>query len=552
MSTEPYLPANREETQAAAILDAYVNALRAGQSAEQAALRAEHRELVTAFDCLDELDALAHAATEVPPPEAPTLPPEGGATSAQAGEPPVGFGQYELLGTLGRGGMGVVYKARQKKLDRIVALKMILASQFASAEQVQRFHTEARAAAGLRHPHILQIYEAGLVLGQHYFAMQYVPGQSLAECLRKGMLAAEEAARCLLAVARAVGYLHQRGIVHRDLKPSNILLDEQGWPYVTDFGLVKSQVADRELTGSGAIVGTPSYMAPEQAAGRNAEVGPLSDVYSLGAILYEALTGRPPFQATTPLDTLVQVLEGEPVLPRTLNPKVPRDLELICLKALAKAPEQRYHSAEALAGDLERFLSGEPVLARPQSPLHRLVRWTRQEPGLISRLAVLAVCALISQIYYHFAHPVPLAQHIAIMSVLGVWAVVSVVCQTLLRHDWNPEAIRLVWLGADALLLTMALILDEAYTSPLVLGYGLFIVASGLWFRVGLVWFTTAMALAGYLLLIVIGALQSGLGVSPQHHLIVWIGLAALGAMVAAQVRRVRALSRYYEHRPLP
>jgi serine/threonine-protein kinase len=346
--------------------------------------------------------------------------------------------------------------------------------------------------------------------------------------------------------------LHTRGIVHRDLKPSNILLDDQGWPYVTDFGLVKVLAGGSDLTGSGAVVGTPSYMAPEQAAGRNAEVGPLSDVYSVGAMLYEMLVGQAPFNEATPFETLVQVLEGEPPLPRSLNPTVPPELEMVCLKAMAKLPEERYASAAALAEDLERFLRSEPVLARPHSPRQRLFRWARQEPGLASRLGALAAGAIIAQVYYHLAHPVSLLLHTAIVGVLGLWALASIVCQTLIRRGLWPEAVRVAWLAVDALMLTSALVMDEAFHSPLVLAYGVYIVASGLWFRAGLVWLTTALAAIGYLVLVGVGAARAGLGESPQHHLIVLISLVLLGVMVAAQVKRVRALSRFYERRPTP
>jgi serine/threonine-protein kinase len=293
-------------------------------------------------------------------------------------------------------------------------------------------------------------------------------------------------------------------------------------------------------------------MAPEQAAGRNAEVGPLSDVYSLGAILYELITGRPPFRELTPLDTLVQVLEGEPILPRQLNPRIPPELEMICLKALAKAPSDRYASADALADDLDRLLREEPVLARSQSSWQRLVRWARQEPGLVSRLGLIGVCAAIIQVYYHLYHPVSVAVHTQIMLVLGLWAVVSLVCQLLIRRRWRPEAVRRLWLAGDGVMLTSALLLDGAFASPLVLTYGVYVVASGLWFQVALVWFATGLAVLGYSVVIGVGAQQGALGESPQHHLIVMAALILVGIMVATQVKRVRALSRYYEHRPLP
>jgi serine/threonine-protein kinase len=276
------------------------------------------------------------------------------------------FGDYELLGEIGRGGMGVVYRARQSSLGRTVALKVILRGEFATPTDLARFRAEAAAAAHLDHPHLVPVYEVGAQDGQPYFTMKYITGSTLSQKLADGPLAAREAAALLLPVCRAIADAHQNGILHRDLKPSNILIDADGKPHVSDFGLARriDSAGSPSLTQTGAIVGTPSYMSPEQAAGRRGHVGPASDTYSLGAILYHCLTGRPPFSAASPVDVIMMVLEQDPPPPRFINPRADADLELISLKALQKPPELRYASAAALADDLAAYLANEPISAR--------------------------------------------------------------------------------------------------------------------------------------------------------------------------------------------
>lgn len=304
------------------------------------------------------------------------------------------FGDYEIEDEIGRGAMGVVYRARQVSLNRIVALKMILTGQFASTADVQRFRTEAENAANLDHPNIVPLYEVGEHEGQHYFSMKFIEGTSLSRAAAGGM-SAREAAQLVATVARAVQHAHDRGILHRDLKPGNILLGQTGStlsssvPFVTDFGLARRLDATSSLSPSGAIIGTPAYMAPEQAAPSRSGITVAADIYGLGGVLYECLTGRPPFTGESPLDVLQQVVQREPSAPTA-----PRDLEQICLKCLRKEPNARYASAAALADDLERFLRGEPVVARPVGLVGRGVRWTRRNPAVATLLFVVMVTVL--------------------------------------------------------------------------------------------------------------------------------------------------------------
>jgi serine/threonine-protein kinase len=548
----------RAERQLCESLDAYVAALQAGDEQAREQWVAAHPELAAWAANLETLDLLAAIRTD---PRAAPLDSSSAETTplAQPGDSnrPHGsprevdhsrqgtmFGNFELLEEAGRGGMGVVYKACQKDLDRTVALKMILSSRLASTDEVRRFQREAKAAASLRHPNIVGIHEVGQVHGQHYFSMDYIGGRSLAKVLEVGPLDRDRAAECLMAVARAVDYLHQHDIVHRDLKPSNILLDEHNQPFVTDFGVAKVFQNAGDRTETGVILGTPSYMAPEQARGDSAAISPRTDVYSLGAILYEMLTGRPPFREVNQFNTLLQVLEGEPTLPSQLNREVPADLQRICMCCLDKVATNRYASAAALADDLARYLRREPLEARPVGIRQRLLRWSRRQPALVAHGAGLLLTGLIVQAKYMInGHDIAL--HVRLMSILGLWLLWCFVFQRMLRHG-APTAMRYAWAILDVGLLTAAFYITGPPLGPLVIGYPLLVAASGLWFQEKLVAFATALALISYGALIWLQPAEAA--AEPVHYpLIFAAALIVLGFIVAYQIRRVRVLSRYFE-----
>jgi tRNA A-37 threonylcarbamoyl transferase component Bud32 len=394
-------PSQDAEPLAAVIAD-YLQAVERGESPDRQALLAAHPELAEELAAyFGDLDRMNRLAAPLHLQDDPTT----GRDEKSSGPLPTVryFGDYELEAEISRGGMGVVYRARQKSLNRVVALKMILSGQFASSVDVARFRAEAEAVAKLDHPNILPIFEVGEHEGQQYFSMKLVEGGNLVGRVAEMVTRPQDAAALVARLARAVHFAHQRGILHRDVKPANVLLDPDGTPYLTDFGLAKRMETDSGLTKTGAVVGTPSYMSPEQARAEK-QLTTATDVYSLGAILYQLLTGRPPFRAATATETIMQVLEKEPDHPRTLNPQADRDLAAVALQCLQKAPEARYESAAALADDLDRWLRGEPTQARPPSLVGQAWRWLKQNAvaaagvialgaawGLLAVLAMIAV-----------------------------------------------------------------------------------------------------------------------------------------------------------------
>ncbi len=390
------------------LLAEYLDALEAGRAPDRAALLArdpdladELKEFFANHDQLALLAGSAEKRVKIPPEAAPAAPSDRR------------IGDYEILHEIARGGMGVVYRVRQVSLNREVALKMILPGQAASPRTLRRFRVEAEAAAHLDHPNIVPIYEVGELDGQAYFTMKLVEGGCLASCLEELRLPGpdqkprpsrgtllqkgERLAEVMATVARAIHHAHQRGILHRDLKPANILLDQDGRPMVTDFGLAKRVEQDIGLTQSQTVIGTASYMPPEQAQAKN-ELTTSADVYSLGAILYELLTGQPPFVGGNYFDTLLKVVEEAPLPPRQRNRNVPPELDAVCLKCLDKDPAKRYGSAQELAEELERWRAGDPVsLVRP-TPTERAWRWARRNRLAASLLATVGVLLLAATV----------------------------------------------------------------------------------------------------------------------------------------------------------
>jgi serine/threonine-protein kinase len=484
------------------ILDAYLSALQAGDQAAQTALLAVHPSLGAWTACLRDLDGLAAGIAGSGEPE----------TETSETLPRV-FGPFELLAELGRGGMGVVYRARHLHLGRDVAVKLLTAGSCATGEQRRRFLAESRLAARIRHPQIVSIHDAGDQEGQLWCAMDLVDGDDLAAMLRGGPLPVKDAVRLVAQIARAVHHLHDHGILHRDVKSSNILIDRTGIPYLSDFGLARSD--DSDATATGTVLGTPASMSPEQAAGRVREIDARSDVYGLGTVLYEALGGTPPFGGNSPIDTLLDVLEREPFPPSHWNPNVPAPLDRVCLRCLEKSPARRPATAAALANDLDTWLAGERIAATNDSFAVGIARLVRRHPAAGFRLLGIAGTMAIVLIRC-LANPETVGFYLPVLVGLGLWGALTVLWEALgtprrgagmagRRLRLSPVAAG-SWLAAalvltDVIFVTGLLALVDGKSGPLVAVYPLLVTAAGLWLDRRLVRVVTCACLAAHLTL---------------------------------------------------
>jgi serine/threonine-protein kinase len=462
----------------------------------------------------------------------------------ESGVLPTHIGNYEILDEIGRGGMGIVFRARHRDLHRVVALKVIRSGEFASAEETARFRAETEACARLQHPNIVPIYDVGEQAGLQYFTMALIDGPTLVERLQQEEMLAKDAARLVQKLAMAIENAHDAGIIHRDLKPANILFNSAGEPFITDFGLAKMAGTDDMLTTTGQILGTPAYMAPEQATGRRSHIGESADVYSLGCLLYFSMTGQAPFHGPTPFDILLQVLERDPPLPRQINRQVPAVLERICLRAMAKRVEDRYASAEQFADDLGKFLKDEPVSWPEITWPQRLSAWWRREPILVSHLAGILATALIVSIAV-ISRGSDYRYYVARILLFATWAGASILLQILLQRPRWKDPICYTWAAVDIVLYTSLLLFADPPRGPLLIGYPMLICASALFYRRTYVIFMTSGCAVGFLMLVL---LSGNPDFSKPDFVAIFItGMAVIGLILSTMIRRIRALCAYYD-----
>jgi serine/threonine protein kinase len=454
---------------------------------------------------------------------------------------------YELLEELGRGGMGIVYKARQMNPNRVVALKMIRVGRFASERDVQRFAVEVDAIANLEHPNIVSIYEIGCHHGEHFFTMQLVSGSRFDVYLSSDDFDRSEALEILIQVCDAVGYCHRQEIVHRDLKPSNVLLDSNRKPQLTDFGLAKHLTHESNLTRTGDMMGTPGYMSPEQThGGESSTIDAKADVYSLGAILYKILTGRVPInvaEVNLP-DSIKLVQENDIIAPRLFNRWVSRTAETICMKCLSARPAERYNNADEVADELRRYVNGEPIAAKPLSTGQQWFRWCRQQPGLAVTWLVLAVLYLhhLSCVY---VYDIPESQgqfHFFATAIGTIWAIGAFVFQKLLVWFRGARWILPSWMLMEVALLTTLIAQHDAATSSLCVIYLVLSAASVLRFQTKLVAYVTGLCLTSYLFQVWISAIDpQRFSVAISQAMPMAIGIVGIGVIQYFALRRSRS-----------
>ncbi len=453
---------------------------------------------------------------------------------------PVAFGEYSLLSEIDRGGMGIVFKAKHESLNRIVALKIMRTAEMASDEELSRFRAEAESSAAINHPNIISIFEVGEFHGLIYFTMTYVEGDDLSVLIGRQNVAPKEAARIVARVANAVAAAHRCGIIHRDLKPSNILLDRRREPFLIDFGLAKTSRSNKALTCTGQILGTPAYMAPEQARGD--VLSPSGDIYSLGAVLYELVAGQPPFSGPTPIDILLQVLNRDPPAPRKVNKQIPRELEWIISRAMEKNPLDRYSSAEQMQSDLERFILDEPIEHPRPTLWETAVTWWRCEPVLVSHLFAIGavlVIVLVTLLTHSFdSSHVPLK-----IALLACWVMASIVLQRLSVIERFQNGAHWVWAAFDVAIYTTLIYFADPPRGLLLIGYPMMIVASGLFYRMRFVIFVTLMCIAGFLSLLAF--VDDEMSNRADFCVIYISGLIVLGLCLLSMIRRIRGLADY-------